>query len=538
MTCQRCQDEASVHLTETVDGRAARAPPLRRPAPEGRAGPARVAAQAGARRRRPGPDRGPRRRAGRRAGRADLPRLRHEVHGVPGRRPARLPARLPGLRRGPAPPGPARPRRDPARRQGRPGGGRPPASGSGSAPGSARRSPAKITSRPRGSATSSAPRTPTHEPGRPDPNLRRVAPRHRPRERHRHVLADPPGAQPRRLPLHQPRQPRREGRDRGPRPGRHRRTPSSSWPTSTSTACRTLDRQFLVERQLISRELANGEGPRGVAIGPHENVSIMVNEEDHLRIQVMLSGLSLHDVWERINRLDDQLEEQLAYAYSPQLGYLTACPTNVGTGIRVGVMLHLPALVQTKQIDKVFRALQKINLAVRGLYGEGTPGLRRLLPDLQPADPRQERAGADPDPHRRRPPGHPVRADGPPGPRERAPAAPPRPGQPRLRRPQDGPHDLQRGDDAPALERPDGDQPRPDRRPGDRHGQRAVHPDPAGLPPEDPGAPSSGVEERNVARASYLRSRLSNGRQAPGIERLRRLAAAPVGGRASILQDP
>ncbi|MBV8231301.1 MAG: protein arginine kinase [Planctomycetaceae bacterium] len=133
-----------------------------------------------------------------------------------------------------------------------------------------------------------------------------------------------------------------------------------------------LDRQFLVERQLISRELAASEGPRGVAIGSQENTSIMVNEEDHLRVQVMLSGLSLSDVWDRINRLDDQLEEHLAYAYSPQLGYLTACPTNVGTGIRVGVMLHLPALVQTKQIDKVFRALQKINLAVRGLYGEGT----------------------------------------------------------------------------------------------------------------------------------------------------------------------
>src|SRR5262249_34663058 len=133
-----------------------------------------------------------------------------------------------------------------------------------------------------------------------------------------------------------------------------------------------LDRQFLVERQLISRELAGGEGPRGVAIGPQENVAVMVNEEDHLRIQVMLSGLSLPDVWDRINKLDDQLEDQLTYAYSPQLGYLTACPTNVGTGIRVGVMLHLPALVQTKQIDKVFRALQKINLAVRGLYGEGT----------------------------------------------------------------------------------------------------------------------------------------------------------------------
>src|SRR6516165_3799487 len=94
-----------------------------------------------------------------------------------------------------------------------------------------------------------------------------------------------------------------------------------------------LDRQFLVERQLISRELSTSEGPRGVAIGPLENVSIMVKEEDHLRIQVMLSGLSLHDVWDRITGLDDHLEEHLAYAYSPQLGYLTACPTNVGTGI-------------------------------------------------------------------------------------------------------------------------------------------------------------------------------------------------------------
>ena len=137
-------------------------------------------------------------------------------------------------------------------------------------------------------------------------------------------------------------------------------------------AMNALDRQFLVERQLISRELSGGDGPRGVAIGPQENVAIMVNEEDHLRIQVMHSGLSLHEAWDVMNKLDDHLEEHLTYAYSSQLGYLTACPTNVGTGIRVGVMLHLPALVQTKQIDKVFRALQKINLAVRGLYGEGT----------------------------------------------------------------------------------------------------------------------------------------------------------------------
>jgi protein arginine kinase len=127
-----------------------------------------------------------------------------------------------------------------------------------------------------------------------------------------------------------------------------------------------------VERQIISRELSGSEGPRGVAISSQENVAIMVNEEDHLRIQYMLSGFRLHEVWDEINSLDDQLEENLAFAYNPSLGYLTACPTNVGTGIRVGVMLHLPGLVQTKQIDKVFRALQKINLAVRGLYGEGS----------------------------------------------------------------------------------------------------------------------------------------------------------------------
>ncbi len=134
----------------------------------------------------------------------------------------------------------------------------------------------------------------------------------------------------------------------------------------------TLDRQFLVERQVISRELSSSDGPRGVAISPLENVAIMVNEEDHLRVQFMLSGFRLSEVWDAVNNLDDKLEEQLAFAFSPQLGYLTACPTNVGTGIRVGVMLHLPGLVQNKRIDKVFRALQKINLAVRGLYGEGS----------------------------------------------------------------------------------------------------------------------------------------------------------------------
>ncbi|MBP89006.1 MAG: protein arginine kinase [Planctomycetaceae bacterium] len=133
-----------------------------------------------------------------------------------------------------------------------------------------------------------------------------------------------------------------------------------------------VDRQFLVERQLISRELAEGGGPRGVAIDPNEKFSLMLNEEDHLRVQVMTSGLDLDSVWQQIDRIDDLVEEQVTYAFHESLGYLTACPTNVGTGMRVSVMLHLPALVITRQIEKVFRSLQKISLAVRGVYGEGS----------------------------------------------------------------------------------------------------------------------------------------------------------------------
>jgi protein arginine kinase len=133
-----------------------------------------------------------------------------------------------------------------------------------------------------------------------------------------------------------------------------------------------LDRQFLVERQLISREMAGAEGPRGVAFDERESVSLMINEEDQLRLQVMRSGLALDEAWQDIDRVDDLLEQRVTYAFSEEFGYLTACPTNVGTGMRASVMLHLPALGWTKQIEKVFRALQKINLAVRGLYGEGS----------------------------------------------------------------------------------------------------------------------------------------------------------------------
>ncbi len=133
-----------------------------------------------------------------------------------------------------------------------------------------------------------------------------------------------------------------------------------------------LDRQFLMERQLISHELSEAEGARAVILDPHERFSIMVNEEDHLRLQVMQSGLDLETAWKRMNELDDLLESKLTYAFTKKLGYLTACPTNVGTGLRISVMLHLPALVATKQIEKVFRAFSKINVAVRGLFGEGS----------------------------------------------------------------------------------------------------------------------------------------------------------------------
>ena len=133
-----------------------------------------------------------------------------------------------------------------------------------------------------------------------------------------------------------------------------------------------VDRNLLVERHLISKPHAVAEGARGVAIAENETISIMVNEEDHLRIQVLRSGLQLEEAWEQINKVDDQLESKLDWAFHPRFGYLTACPTNVGTGIRVSVMLHLPALKLTGEIEKVFRAAKEMRLAVRGLYGEGT----------------------------------------------------------------------------------------------------------------------------------------------------------------------
>ena len=133
-----------------------------------------------------------------------------------------------------------------------------------------------------------------------------------------------------------------------------------------------LDRNFLVERHLISRHHAFGKGPRGVVIAQREFFTAMINEEDHLRIQVLKGGLQLSQCAEQINHIDDMIEKKVDYAFSTRYGYLTACPTNLGTGIRVSVMLHLPALKMTNQIEKFFNATRAMGLAIRGLFGEGT----------------------------------------------------------------------------------------------------------------------------------------------------------------------
>ena len=133
-----------------------------------------------------------------------------------------------------------------------------------------------------------------------------------------------------------------------------------------------IDRQFLVERHLVSREQIVHAEHKAVAIGQGEVISVMINEEDHLRLQVMQSGLNLQDAWSLIDALDDELSEALSYAYSSDWGYLTSCPTNTGTGLRASVMAHLPSLVLTKQINKVLHTITRLGLTARGLYGEGT----------------------------------------------------------------------------------------------------------------------------------------------------------------------
>jgi len=140
-----------------------------------------------------------------------------------------------------------------------------------------------------------------------------------------------------------------------------------------------LDKQILVERHLVSREQAMKGAGSGLVLSKDETLCVMINEEDHLRMQALLPGLQIRQAWTLIDRIDTRLERKLDYAFSSKLGYLTACPTNLGTGIRVSAMLHLPGLVLSEQINPIIQAVGKLGLAVRGLYGEGTEALGNIF---------------------------------------------------------------------------------------------------------------------------------------------------------------
>ena len=136
-------------------------------------------------------------------------------------------------------------------------------------------------------------------------------------------------------------------------------------------------RQLLLERHLVSRELvgtppASPPSDAALLMAPGEPVSVMVNEEDHLRLQTLVGGFRLRDAWRMIERLDDELGHRLPFAFHPEFGYLTSCPTNVGTGLRASVLMHLPGLVLTQEIGKVLQGISQVGLTFRGLYGEGS----------------------------------------------------------------------------------------------------------------------------------------------------------------------
>ncbi len=133
-----------------------------------------------------------------------------------------------------------------------------------------------------------------------------------------------------------------------------------------------LDKEILVEKHLISPPHANKNHKRGLLLNEDEDLSIMINEEDHLRIQILMPGLQLDKAWEKADKTDDLFEKNLDFAFSKKWGYLSACPTNMGTGLRSSVMVHLPALNITNNIEKMLGAVSQLGLAVRGIYGEGS----------------------------------------------------------------------------------------------------------------------------------------------------------------------
>ena len=145
-----------------------------------------------------------------------------------------------------------------------------------------------------------------------------------------------------------------------------------------TTEINNIESQLLVERHLASHELIEESDTCGIAFNKKENISIMINEEDHLRLQGLGGGFNLHETYEKLDEIDNAFSTVLNYAYSKDFGYLTACPTNAGTGLRVSVMIHLPALAMTGHLEKAFRAVQDLRLAIRGFYGEGSEALSNL----------------------------------------------------------------------------------------------------------------------------------------------------------------
>ncbi len=136
-----------------------------------------------------------------------------------------------------------------------------------------------------------------------------------------------------------------------------------------------VDRELMVERHLISRDLAERKGTRKIVIGEEEILSIMINEEDHIRLQVIDSGLQIRELWSIINNIDNELGSKVNYAFSSDYGYLTTCPSNVGTGLRVSVMFHIPALAGTRDGNKILSSVSDMGYCLRGLYGEGSQAI-------------------------------------------------------------------------------------------------------------------------------------------------------------------
>jgi protein arginine kinase len=139
-----------------------------------------------------------------------------------------------------------------------------------------------------------------------------------------------------------------------------------------------IEKNVLIEKHLISPALAENKDRSALLLSSNEKNSIMINEEDHIRIQILGSGMCLNECWEKGTVIDDKLEENLDFAFDRELGYITSCPTNIGTGMRASVMLHLPALSITNQIDKLLYAISQLGVAVRGVYGEGTKSMGHL----------------------------------------------------------------------------------------------------------------------------------------------------------------